>query len=100
VFRALYESLVGGLATLLENSPREEVVTRTDVSGAVENPQVSTWQTVFNLIKNAFFKSILPGFDKEITSHRSSWAQLSTKKSLWTVYFFCPRAVARGTTCL
>ena len=72
VFRKLYEGLVGSLATLLENTPREEVVTRTDVSGAVENPQTNTWQTVFNLVENAFFKSILPGFDKELASHRSS----------------------------
>jgi len=72
VFRTLYEGLVGNLATLLENTPREEVVTRTDVSGAVDNPQTNTWQTVFNLVKNAFFKSILSGFDKELASHRSS----------------------------
>lgn len=56
MFRTLYEGLVGGLANLLENSPREEVVTRTDMSGAVENPQTST----------------LPGFKKELASHRSS----------------------------
>ena len=72
MFRKPYEGLVGSLATLRENTPREEVVTRTDVSGAVENPQTNTWQTVFNLVENAFFKSILPGFDKELASHRPS----------------------------
>lgn len=72
MFRKPYEGLVGSLATLRENTPREEVVTRTDVSDAVENPQTNTWQTVFNLVENAFFKSILPGFDKELASHRSS----------------------------
>ncbi|MBC7838226.1 MAG: hypothetical protein H7Y39_06250 [Nitrospiraceae bacterium] len=70
MFRTLYESLVGGLAQILENTPREEVVTRTDLSGAVENPQPGTWQTVFNLVKTAFFKSNLPGFETELASHR------------------------------
>ena len=65
LFHKLYEGLVGGVAKLLENTPREEVATRTDVSGALKNPQTSTWQTVINLLKNAFFKAVLPGFEKE-----------------------------------
>jgi hypothetical protein len=68
LFHKLYEGLVGGVAKLLENTPREEVATRTEVSGALENPQTSTWQTVINLVKNAFFKAILPGFEREIRS--------------------------------
>ncbi len=69
LFHQLYEGLVGGIAKLLENNPREEVATRTDISGALENPETSTWQTVINLVKNAFFKSILPGFEKNLRPH-------------------------------
>jgi len=69
VVRKLYEGLVGDVAKLLENSPREEVATRTEISGALENPEISTWQTVVNLVRNAFFKAFLPGFEKEVTSH-------------------------------
>jgi hypothetical protein len=68
LFRKLYEGLVGGVAKLLENRPREEVATRTDLSGAVENPEASTWQVIVNLVRNAFFQAILPGFEKEIRS--------------------------------
>jgi hypothetical protein len=70
LFHKLYEGLIGGVAKLLENKPREEVATRTDVSGALENPQTSTWQTVVNLVKNAFFKALLPGFEKEVSLNR------------------------------
>ena len=66
LFRQLYEGLVGGVAKLLENTARDEVATRTDVSGPLENPRSSTWQTVVNLVTNAFFKAFLPGFEKEI----------------------------------
>jgi hypothetical protein len=66
LFHKLYEGLVGGVAKLLENTPRDEVATRTDVSGPLENPRTSTWQTVVNLVTNAFFKAILPGFEKEV----------------------------------
>src|SRR5688572_1654534 len=44
LFGKLYEGLVGGVAKLLENTPREEVATRTDVAGPLKDPQTSTWQ--------------------------------------------------------
>lgn len=66
LFHKLYEGLVAGIAKLLENKPRNEVATKADILGPVDNPQISTWQTVINLVKNAFFKAILPGFEKEI----------------------------------
>ena len=66
LFHKLYEGLVGGVAKLLENTPREEVATKTEISGALENPRTSTWQTVVNLVTNAFFKAFLPGLEKEI----------------------------------
>lgn len=69
VFRKLYEGLVGGIAGLLQNRPREEVATQTSISGDIEQPQTSTWETVLRLIQNAFFKAILPGFEKEVSQH-------------------------------
>ena len=69
VFRKLYEGLVGGIAGLLQNRPREEVATQTSISGDIEQPQTSTWETVVRLIQNAFFKAILPGFEKEVSQH-------------------------------
>jgi len=66
LFHKLYEGLVGGVAKLLENTPRKEVATRTEISGDLESPKTSTWETVVNLVKNAFFKAFLPGFENEI----------------------------------
>ncbi|MBI5576436.1 MAG: DUF748 domain-containing protein [Deltaproteobacteria bacterium] len=64
-FRRMYEMAVGGVARLLESRHRHEVAAQADVSGTVENPRVSNWQIVGKLIQNAFFKTILPGFEKE-----------------------------------
>ena len=57
---------MGGVSTLLENIPRREVATKADLSGPLENPQASTWQVLVNLIQNAFFRAILPGFEREL----------------------------------
>ena len=67
VFHKMYEMLVGGLAKLLENRSRGEVATKADIAGPVESPETSTLQIIGQLIKNAFFKAILPGFEQEVT---------------------------------
>lgn len=66
VFRKVYEKVVGGVARILENRPREEVATKGQVSGRLDNPKVSTIEVIVKLIENAFFKAILPGFDREV----------------------------------
>ncbi|MBY0274453.1 DUF748 domain-containing protein [Candidatus Binatia bacterium] len=65
IFRQAYEGIVGGIGTLLENRPRDEVATRTDLSGRIEDPKTSTWEIVVGLIQNAFVRAILPGLDRE-----------------------------------
>jgi hypothetical protein len=43
------------------------VATETSISGDIEKPQTSTFETILRLIQNAFFKAILPGFEKEVS---------------------------------
>jgi hypothetical protein len=61
----VYEALVGGAATVLENRSLGQVATRTDLSGPVEDPGASTWQIVVGLLRNAFWRAILPGLDRQ-----------------------------------
>lgn len=65
-FRKVYEMLVGGVAGLLRNRERKQVVTVATVSGRLDQPDTSGWQIAVRLIGNAFFRSILPGFDREL----------------------------------
>ncbi len=62
----LYEMMVGGVSKILENRSHQEVATRVDIKGPVGNPHTSTLQMVVELIKNAFFKAIIPNFEKGI----------------------------------
>jgi Domain of Unknown Function (DUF748) len=68
-FHKLYERLIGGLSKLLENTtPRKEVATKTTVHGELGGSTkiLNTWQAIGNLIRNAFVRAILPGFDAEL----------------------------------
>lgn len=61
----VYERIVGGVATVLRNQPRDQVATEVDLSGPLENPDASTLEIAGNIIRNAFFDAILPGFRDE-----------------------------------
>jgi hypothetical protein len=67
LFKKMYEGLVEGVNDLLSREPQDRTAARTEFSGNVDDPQADTWQTVLTLIQNAFFKAILPGFDRAIS---------------------------------
>jgi hypothetical protein len=58
-----YEAMVGVAGSVLENRFRDQVATRADLSGPVESPDAPTWQIVVGLLKNAFWRALLPGLD-------------------------------------
>jgi Domain of Unknown Function (DUF748) len=63
--RKMYERVVSGVAKLLKNRARDEVATKAEVLGRIDDPKVGTVAAVIRLVQNAFFKAILPGFDLE-----------------------------------
>lgn len=64
----VYEGLIESLADMLKNVPRDQVATETTVTGPLSDPRASTWEVLVNLVKNAFFKAIVPGFKKSLQS--------------------------------
>jgi hypothetical protein len=68
IFQRLYEAIVEQLAKVLENESRDEVATVVNVSGPLQDPDLSTLQVIGNLLRNAFIQAILPGFDAERAS--------------------------------
>jgi hypothetical protein len=63
--RRLYEKAVEGVSKALKNLPRREVATVATISGPVEGTQAKTVEVILKLIQNAFFKAILPGFERQ-----------------------------------
>ena len=72
VFKRVYEAMVGAIAQLLENQPRDEVATKTPVKGRIDNPEVGTMEAIVRLVQNAFAQAILPGFERELRRKSSS----------------------------
>jgi hypothetical protein len=66
------ELLIGGAAKLLKNPKTQQVATKVDISGQVNNPNLSAWQAIGQFIVNAFINAIVPGFDREVAAARQS----------------------------
>jgi hypothetical protein len=66
LIQQLYEIAVGAISTILKNLPREEVATHVEISGELDDPEMSTWDILVGLIQNAFFQAILPGFEGQL----------------------------------
>jgi len=63
--KKIYEKIVGGVAKLLENRKKNDVATRVELTGRLDDPKSSTWQAIGKLLENAFIRAILPGFDRQ-----------------------------------
>jgi hypothetical protein len=61
--RRLYEGMMNVAGKVLKNHSRGEVATVVQVSGPLERPHVSRWETIGRLLQNAFLKPIVPGLD-------------------------------------
>ncbi len=66
------EMVVGGAAKLLKNPRTQQVATKVDISGQVNNPNMSAWQAIGQFIENAFINAIVPGFDREVAAARQA----------------------------
>jgi len=64
--RKLYEKVVEGVTKVLKNAPRQEVATVAIISGPIEDPDANTLEVILKLMQNAFFKAIMPGFEREV----------------------------------
>jgi uncharacterized protein DUF748 len=59
------EKAIDVASKVLKNRPRKEVATVVPIAGPVDNPKAGTWPTLVGLVRNAFFKAVLPGFERE-----------------------------------
>jgi hypothetical protein len=66
----LKEKVADVAAKILKNRRSDDVATLTTLEGPLENPQASTWEVLVNLVRNAFIRAILPGFERQLRGGR------------------------------
>ncbi|WP_342347918.1 DUF748 domain-containing protein [uncultured Nitrospira sp.] len=63
IFQQFYEGVVGAVAAILENTPRDQVGTKTEITGNLKNIKIGTWELIWNLFRNAFIEAMKPTFE-------------------------------------
>jgi hypothetical protein len=66
VLNQAYQMAVGAASHLFKNPSTKQVATQVYLGGSLKSPGVSSWQALLQLLQNAFFKAILPGFDRQV----------------------------------
>lgn len=65
--RAIWEGLVGLVAELLENQPREQFATVIPVTGSIAEPDTSVIPAVLSVLRNAFIEALRADLDNTIS---------------------------------
>lgn len=60
------EAVLDVAAHVFKNRQTQKVATVAPISGSLKNPNVSTWQAFVEVVRNAFIRAILPGFDRQL----------------------------------
>jgi hypothetical protein len=66
----LKEKAADLVAKVFKNRKSDEVATIAKLEGPLENPRASTWEVLVNIVRNAFFQAILPGFERQLRGSR------------------------------
>jgi hypothetical protein len=63
---SIWEAIVGATEEAFENQPNDRLATRIPISGTVTDPRVGFWQTLGNVVRNAFFQAFMPQLEGSI----------------------------------
>lgn len=63
VLHTVWEIIVSGFAHLFQNQAKDRLATKIPISGAIDNPNLGIWNTVVNLLRNAFVQAFSPRLD-------------------------------------
>jgi hypothetical protein len=66
ILKKAYSGAVQAANNILQNNDTEQVATKLDIGGDINQPDASLWSTIVNLLQNAFLKALLPGVDHSI----------------------------------
>jgi uncharacterized protein DUF748 len=64
--RKLWESVVGGVGVIFRNQKKDQIATRVPLEGSFKDVQTDVWETVWEVLRNAFIQALLPSVDNQI----------------------------------
>lgn len=85
-FHKIWESLVGGAAELLHNQKKDQLATKINFSGTLEDPETNTVEIVVLVLQNAFVQALRPSIDNQISMSKLAKVVEKQKKGLKSLF--------------
>ncbi|MEO6637178.1 MAG: DUF748 domain-containing protein [Ginsengibacter sp.] len=65
-FHKIYEGLIGTAGEILENHKEDQIATKIPIRGEFGKSQTNTLEAIWELLKNAFIRALVPAIDNKI----------------------------------
>lgn len=66
MLRKMWEGMVGTAGQVFKNQEEDQIATKINFEGNIENPDTSLWDTIANVLRNAFVRALQPAIDNQI----------------------------------
>lgn len=65
VFSAAWQAVVGALGRVFRNQPKDRIASQIEISGSLDQKNISVWQTFISILRNAFVEAYEARFGRE-----------------------------------
>lgn len=62
-----WQAIVGGVATVFKNHPKDQLATKVPISGTDASSSVGVWTATATVLQNAFIHALLPKVDQHVS---------------------------------
>jgi uncharacterized protein YhdP len=66
VLEVFWQAIVGGVATIFKNHPKDQLATKVPISGTYTNSSIGVWTATGTLLQNAFIHALTPKLDQHV----------------------------------
>jgi hypothetical protein len=67
VLEIFWQAIIGGVATIFKNQPKDQLAAKVPISGTYSNSSVGVLTAVGTLLQNAFIHALVPKLDQPVT---------------------------------
>jgi hypothetical protein len=61
-----WEAVVGAVAWILNNHKKDQIATKAEFTGSIDNPDVDVWVIIGQLLRNAFIQALYPSLENTV----------------------------------
>ena len=66
ILEIFWQAIVGGVATVFKNHPKDQLATKVPISGTYTNSSIGVWTATGTLLQNAFIHALTPKLDQHV----------------------------------